>query len=297
MSTFKTDSEYHVWFESLEEMEREMPAMIDQHNADLWRTEVMGVRRGYSWFGCADAATAMRYIKDGWPELSESLQPKIDKLRKSFNLDNAAALNVEVRRRKRQRGDHGDTLDMTKVWNGDMEHAWERPVKFPRISNTQKYATIFADCAVNCSVTSEETLWRAAAIHCMIEMLTRMGVNTEIWSGASAHGIFDHGPRFLWAGVRVKDFTQPLNYDRLATMLCSVFFRTWLFGAYMAAPWRANKHLGFPRGHGLVKPLRDRQEAGERVFRIGNCLNEWTAEAEIKRVVAEIQKPKEEEAA
>lgn len=290
MSELIKGDEYHVWFESLEEMEIEMPAMIARCNQYRWESSVTESRSGASWFYASSAGEAFTKIRDGWPELVATLEPMIEQLRKRFSMGTAAAVNTEVRRRKIRRGASGDSLDMNRVWNGDLDHAWSKPEKFPRLSASQRYATIFADCSASACVRAPDTLWRAAAAYCMIELLTRMGINTEVWSGASGSNNFSErgAPYKFRSGVRIKEFTQPLNENRLATMLCAPFYRTWLFGAYMAGPWRVSGGLAGLYNMGLPKPLVDRKEAGERVFTVGSCLSFDSAVTAIQGAIDEL---------
>jgi hypothetical protein len=127
---------------------------------------------------------------------------------------------------------------------------------------------------------------------CMIEVLTRMGVNTEVWVGTTGAGVYQEygAPRKFRSAVRVKQFTQPVNEDRMTTMVSSAFYRSWLFGTYMAGPWQTCSSLGMIAPQGMPKILADRAEKGERMFTIGYCLNEHSAQALVKSVIDSIQK-------
>lgn len=300
MSELTNEKSYQVWFESFEEMERELPALIGRVNGAQFKQRVIDKTSAYggrSWHGTdGGAPECFRLIKEGWPEMLKTLQPMIERLRTTFSLDNAAALNVEVRRRKVRRMDHGDSLDITRVWNGQLDTAWSKPVKFPRISASQKYATIYFDAATPGAVDAKDTLWRAAAAICMIEVLTRMGVNTEVWVGSTGTSPYEYGTRapgrFLSA-VRVKAFTDPLNEDRMATMLSCAFYRTWGFGMYMAGPWRASLGLGTVSPCGLPQVLQERADAGQRTFTFHGCLSFEQAARNVAEVVSSIERKQE----
>jgi hypothetical protein len=263
----------------------QLPQMMQRANPYRWDESVMRPRNGHRWLGCQDPSTAVSNIDNGWPQLLKEVKSRTDAIRSQIELGEVEALNVEVRRRKKKRGDHGDTLDMNRVWSGHVDTAWERPVKTSRLTATQRYAIIYADLWVLAMVSAEETLWRAAAINFIVTELTRMGVHTEVWSGGAGHSTYHDGPNNLWFGVKVKDFTQPLNEERLAVLSHVAFFRTYGFGMMFGAPFTATSGLGYPSNRGMVKPLRDRESAGERVVRIGNVLNQRSAVVEITRVL------------
>jgi hypothetical protein len=298
MSERITKDEYEVWFESLAEMEAELPALIKRKNTAHWQRTVIDGGTGMyggsrNWFGCdGGSSECFRLLRDGWPDLFKEMQPMLAQLRRHFALDTAAAVQTEVRRRKRRHMDSGDDLDMTRVWNGQLDTAWSKPVKEPRMSASQRYATIYVDSATSGATSAHDTLWRAATAMCMIEVLTRMGVNTEVWVGTTGVGVYaEHGaPRKFRSAVRVKQFTQPVNEDRMTTMVSSAFYRSWLFGTYMAGPWQTCSSLGMIAPQGMPKILADRAEKGERMFTIGYCLNEHSAQALVKSVIDSIQK-------
>lgn len=290
--------EYHIWFESLEEMKAELPAMTERANPDRWLSYCAShTYLAEKWFGVANAERAMELIDLGWPELSERLTQYTSQLKQTVDLASAEAVTIEVRRRKRHRMDYGDSLDMHRVWGGELDRAWERPVRTPRQTATQRYATVYVDLAMAGMYRFNTSTWRAAAALCMVEMLTAMGVNVEVWVGDSGrHSYADYdAPLYFWSGVRIKEYMQPLNDDRLATMCSAAMLRTWGFRMIMGGPWRTDYAYGYPLQTGIVKPLRDRQEAGERVFRIGNCLSLEEASRDVKGAIAALKKPTDDQ--
>lgn len=291
--------EYHVWFDSMEELRKQIVKMQSRRNADRW-SEILYRGRSSDWFGMGmGTRDALQAVEDGCPELLQQVKPLVEILRASVPLDGTESVMVEVRRRKRHRSDYGDTLDMHRVWSGELDRAWERPVREVRLSATQRYASIYVDNGILRDVKPRQTLWRAAVAMLIADVLTRMGINVEIWAGASGFDTYtgEHGSaKFRWSGVRAKEYTQPLNEERVCAVMHAMFHRTYGFGMTLAAPWAADDGMGYSYDSGLVKPLRDRQGAGERVFRIGKCLDEAQAIIEVRRVI-EVLKPKEREPA
>lgn len=296
MNEHITKTEYHLWFDSMEEMKACVPSKVGRGgNQHIWHTQVAHTHRGYRWYGCSSSSEAMRRLNEGWPELLNDLNPMVSALRADINLDEVEYAQVQVRRRKRHRADYGDTLDMNRVWSGHLDTAWDRPVKENRMVASQKYATIFADLSTFSYVRAESTMWRAATIVFAIDMMTRMGLSTEIWAGNSVTDTYEtfSAPRHNWYGVKMKEFTQPMTDERVACACHVAMLRTYIFGMQMCAPWRADSGLGTPVQTGLVKPLRDRQSSGERVFRVGAVYDQHTARNEVLEIMKQLNKKEE----
>lgn len=269
------DNEFHAWFDSLDEMHAELPAMAKAGpNFDEYQRVLAtrGEREDRRWFGMS-IDELHRAMSHGSEALLGTLQPMIEQIRQALALGSTAAVNVEVRRRKMRRSDTGDTLDMGRVWNGQLDTAWSRPVRFPKQSSSQRYCTIFTDCGMIGDLHADNSLWRAAMSQCLVEVLTRMGYHTEVWCGDTGYGLdaYERKIKREYCGVKIKAFNQPLNEARLAIMMHAGFFRSELFSLWAgAAPFRINSGFGRPFQKGLVMPLRKRLEAGERVFRVDN---------------------------
>lgn len=286
--------EYHVWFDSFEEMEAELPKMAERRPEN--RTKLMSVFRegqlssaSVRRYGHSDGPAGMlKRIRDGWPEYARSVYDVAGRLEANLELSTVRAMTMDVRRRKRMRRDSGDTLHMTRVWSGDLEHAWDRPERTPRRAPSQRYATVYIDLAAASMREAREGVWRAACAAKINDVFTSAGIATEVWVGSSTVRAFpDHrDPQLSWTGVRAKQFTQPLNEDRLAALSSVGALRTIGFMMRAAAPYRLSKDFGMPLNRGLPWPLRERQDRGERVIRIGECWDMDDARREVAAVAA-----------
>lgn len=293
-----SNNEYHVWFDSMEELDEDLKKIQLPENAVRYRhfltRQGAGGYTPAHWLGgLSTGLEVLEKVRYGWPEMLARLQPIVAQLRTSLELDSVTPMGIEMRRRKRHRSDHGDSIDMHRVWGGQLDKAWERPIKVQRMQMTERYATLYSDLSVQHFVHTDHTLWRAAAMFCCVEVLTRMGINTEVWAGGSHSSSYIGGPSMSWNAVKIKEFTQPLNDDRLASMLSAPFLRTIGFGMMLCAPWRPAGNMGIPHNSGLVQPLRDRQAAGERVFRMGECLTFEGAKLEVQKVIETLKVSKE----
>lgn len=288
--------EYHIWFDSLEEMKAELPRLIKSPRQNFMTNEInndtfINFKTNKEWIGCESAKMAYELMDNGWEDLLNELRPKVELLRKQIDLDTVTPVMMHVRRRKRHRQDYGDTLDIHRVWSGELDKAWERPVRTERMSMTERYATLFVDTGILGAIYFKQSVWRAAVALLVTEVMTRMGINTEVWVGSSCYGCYTsyRAPYNAWTGVRVKEYTQPLNDDRLVALSSAAFHRLYNFRMRLSAPYECSESMGNSSDTGLVWPLREREEAGERVFRVGTCLSESAAIREVKRIVNELK--------
>ena len=280
----------HMWFDSMQEMRTELPALLKRnpinhklHTSWPWQRTVLP----QVFYDTGSYKEAFEKCENGWPEMLTRLQPMIGALRGSLDLSDVEAIQLKARRRKRQRSDHGDVLDIHRIWNGDFERAWERPVKTTRNIYSERYASIFVDLGMHFGQHTNESLWRAALSVCLVDTLTRMSINTEVWSGSTgcnAYKEFD-APYIKTHAVRIKEYTQPVNEERLAALCHAAFFRTWDFSMTMASKFTTDIGLGNSQEFGLPYVLEQRQAAGERVFKIKQIYSEYAAKQELHRII------------
>jgi hypothetical protein len=296
----------HVCYESIEEFEAALSKELTVNKDHAQRTvyERSNKHRenyGNKWFGCDDGITAMQKVKDGWPEMYARLMNMWGDVRPELKLSPST---VHVRRRKRMRADYGDTLDMHRVWSGELDKAWERPERTYRLSASQRHAIIYIDLGTTCIEKADSVLWRSAAAILICDLLQATGRSVEIYVGAhqlypfeDARGMWgDSGkgnsdvPQHLRMAMRVKAYTQPLHMEQLSAMVTMAFYRTYGFLMIMANPYKTSESLGFLDGGKLPEQLLIRERAGELVVRIGHCNTMEGAEQEFFAVQAALAK-------
>jgi hypothetical protein len=282
----------HVLFESLDDFDKRAPALYMRSNASK-ALEYIRDPRGYLWFGTNGAQSAMQKVRDGWPEMLAILTSMLSKIEKELP---PAASKVTVRRRKRHRMDYGDTLDMQRVWNGDIGRAWERPIKESRLNISQQHVTVFVNLASAAWETAQELLWRAAAAYRICDALQSAGRSVEIYCGTVQVNAHYYGPHTSVYAMRIKEYMQPLDSEHLAAMLSPGFFRTYGFLMILCPPFEARWHLGVPSSGHLPFNLRERQQAGELVIDIQRCTTQHDALQEISRVINNLESESREPA-
>ncbi len=248
---------------------------------------VKGMSR--SWVGHSGGYEGVRdSIANGWPELREELARMMEGIELELPVFPAMS---EVRRRKRHFDDHGDSLHMDKVWRGDLEHAWTRMKKSPRITPNTKRVTLAFEIGAHCGVSNGEAMWRAALCVALADSLARAGRVFDIWiiHGTSAPFKTAGAPAEQMTAWMVKGTNDPLNLDRLCSMVSISFLRTMGFMAYSAHTWEPNSHYGFPTHRGLPPTLQQRKDAGEVVIRIARAFNKCEMLDEYKRCWEEVE--------
>ena len=283
-------------YESIEEIEEIGIPNALKYNYEIYNN-YMKEQKSSAWFGggVRTPKEAMQKIKDGWPEMLQRLNDMWGDERPELSL---AASVVKVRRRKRHRKDYGDTLDMQRVWNGQLDTAWERPEREHRLTATQRHATLYIDMGTTCGTSADATLWRAAAAMLICDILVQAGRAVEIYVGDSGAGAYPGGgPTYMQNAVRVKSYTQPLYMERLAAMVSMAYFRSYGFFTIMANPYKSTPSLGQPIHRGIPCQFEDREKRGELMVCIRSCLTQADAESEFYKVRDALLKAHEENAA
>jgi phage tail protein X len=252
-------------------------------------------RDKFNWYGTVDGwKDVMHKTEHGWPELRQTLAKMLDDIQLEIP---PFTSYVSTRRRKRVRAEHGDTIDMMRVYNGDLDHAWELPAHIERMAINTKRVTLVFDVTANGGIKNSQAMWRAALCMLLTDKLASVGRVFEVWVIDSTAGAFNTGfftaarsaPRVLWAAWCVKRSNDPIVMDRLCAMLSIGFMRVAGFMAIGAGPWEPNPYIGSAYNRGLPCTLRDRRAAGEVVVRIGECYSKEEVLIEYARAWKEVE--------
>lgn len=246
-------------------------------------------RGGTRWLGCDDGVEGVfNRISHGWPELREQLTQMLQ----GMELDLPVfPTHTTMRKRKMTRSDQGDSLDMTRVWNGQLESAWLRPKHVERVVPNTKRITLAFDITANGSVNNGMAMWRAALCMLLVDSLARAGRIMEVYIlDSTSHMFKDYAaPRHLWTSWCVKKSNDPIVMDRLCAMVSVGFMRTAGFLAMACGPWTPSVGFGSALGRGLPKTLNDRRKDGEVVVRLSQCYSRAEVIAEYARAWKEVE--------
>jgi len=290
--SFEWDSyeDYLADFKQLEEVAPDFVA----------RVRGSGGGGGERWYGTTEGFNGvMRKTQNGWPELREAMMKKLDGL--ALDLPVFPSM-THTRRRKRRRDDHGDTLDIQRVWAGDLDHAWQRAVRMERLQQNMRRITLAFDVTANAGVSNEQAMWRGALCMLLVDSLARAGRTFEIYTVDSTTNPFgwtsaQGTPTRLWTSWLVKPTHMPIVPDRLAAMVSVGFMRVVGFCAEGMGPWEVSSGFGGAMNAGLPHSLNERQEAGEVVLRIGECYSRTQVINEYKSAWERIERAAVEQAA
>jgi hypothetical protein len=300
-----TDGSYNVLYDSAADLEREGAVVYGAREggtaavAKVLHAErhirCSSYERKYyepqNWVGCDSYAEALGYLQNGWPAMLKKMREMMGTM--AIDTVTLAASHTMLRRRKRKHSDTGDMLSMPRVWSGELDRAWERPVRVPQLVATQRHATLYIDLGCSYTVTAEQALWRGAAAMYICDLLQRSGRSVEIYVGSTQQGALVNGPHRLATGMRVKTYMQPLHEEMLAAQVTPAFFRMYGFAMIHSTPWTAESGLGHSCNMGLPAQLEARAAAGELVVGLRGCLSKERAEAEVMKVIGALSNVKE----
>jgi hypothetical protein len=153
----------------------------------------------------------------GWPEGAERVRSMMDEV------DAPPPVSL---RRKTQRADQGDELDIHEVYRGGLDRAWTRRRR--QRSRARMSVRLVAQIGGHRHTTHEEMFWRGAAVLKLAELLEESSYRVEM-VGVNQHLIDGHDVSSYCSFV-VKDAGAPLDVEQVAGVLCNAgFFRTYGF--------------------------------------------------------------------
>ncbi len=170
----------------------------------------------------------------GWAKGAEKAMALADGL-----LDNVA--QPKGIRRKIRWGDDGDEFDKERLLDGHLDSCWR--------TSTRQYAvaTPIINIAVgwggNCNMSHDELFWSGASALALCRVLENAGYQTSL-TAICANDIHSEDMHIALC-CRVKQAGEYLRPDAVASIIClGATFRTYLFAAYVASPFRMPTGLG-----------------------------------------------------
>lgn len=194
------------------------------------------------WFGLDEGSEGVREkTAQGW---ADGVQKMIKAMR-----DMDAPAQPKSAKRRRTRGDFGDSVDMGAVWAGNLSQAWARTAK--REIHTSQNITIYTALGASWKVPASALFWRGAAALKLADVLTQAGYNVRIIGTRHSYKAFEEGEQTPCTNiaqfVTIKESSAPLDLNSLASSLClSGFNRLYFFQAQCKAPFEATGNLGYP---------------------------------------------------
>jgi len=140
---------------------------------------------------------------------------------------------LEVAKRKKIKGSHGDEIDIHNVYQGNLDKAWTRTKRI-EASSKLHLATLFIEIGDNWSVDYKESLWRAAVAARLVRELENSGKSVKVIVGACTSNTYINCSKETTLSITVKEYGSKLSMERLAAMTHLGFFRVFGFAAFSA---------------------------------------------------------------
>ena len=169
-------------------------------------------------------ADVNRALDSGWKEGAA----KMIQANKDLNID----IRVSRPRRKRVRRAFGDTLDMQRVWTGDLDTAWATTERGESMLPL-KHVCIALELNGNGNRSGESFMWRGAAALALADLISESGRMVKIMMYGVTERAYKDGKSHVYT-VKVKDYTEPLDVERLAAAAC-------MAGTYRHSIWRVRE--------------------------------------------------------
>jgi hypothetical protein len=221
---------WHVRHDSVEAF---ITAPVHPMNEHLAAREWEGGNDDWRFGEARNKQTFISRVRDGWPE-------------GAARLSEIAATHlgrpVSVRR-VRKWADNGDTVEMSRVWAGRVDVAWQRCERQSRTAPRVVRLVPFIGGAAK--QNESQFFYRGAAMARLSDALSEAGYNVEIVAACVGHGLGEKREDEHYAhALTLKPATAPLDLSNLAAVICQVgFFRYYTFRSMAGAPLPIRTHF------------------------------------------------------
>ncbi len=214
-------------------------------NMDLWHRLISkrSAPESRLWYGTKDIPELRNFVElYGW---SEGAKKGLEVL------GDIKAPTLPSIKRKRCRGATGHTINMTSVYNGNLDKAWCTTKKQTNLGRKKASGNvnIVIDIAANCNNSAEKFFWRGAVGCVLARALQKSGRNVAIYVAARANGIAldtsRPGGAYTQTLIKIKEYGMPIALDFLfASSALAGFFRYYVFKSWCALPFEVESGLG-----------------------------------------------------
>jgi len=190
---------------------------------------------GANWFGEDwKPSEIVHAIKTGYG-------PGLDRINEA--LDKINISDIPSFRRKRSYGDFGDSLDIHKVYTGNLDMAWEK-CRASLGSNGKKNITISINVGTRWSYSASEMVWRGAYGSALADAYAVAGHNVEVWGYSSGRPL-GRGEKYEGMSIKLLDTCEPFDIEKLASTVCFPgFYRVLGFEAMLTLPFKVDSGFG-----------------------------------------------------
>lgn len=236
-----------IWHDSLADL-LDAARRPSTKNLARWK----GVERGMygcgeRWYGLPTLEAVRRAVAEGWDDGVRRVE------------ENFSQIEVDIastsKRRRRRYADQGDELRMDRVWNGQIDRAWQRTFRENR--SAPRNITLAVDLPISCNKHADDLFWKGAAALFLADRLTDAGFNVEVIAISSIRELIETrgADENNCRAVRVKAADAPLDLGSLAASICLAgFWRHYMLQADMAEERMIHYAHGYPTTARQVAP-------------------------------------------
>ena len=234
-------------------------------------------RAGSTWTGTGTVEEFDEKVRYGWPKLERRMLGML----REVHFEEGALHQETVIKRRRTRRDLGNEIDIHRVYQGQLEQAWDATVRQEDDAYGSKIVNLVVNIDANGWVTFEDSLWRGAVVMRLYEALSNMGKSVAVTVYDFAVGGFRERGAYSninsMSSCRVKAHGEQLLSDKLASMVNVGFMRRY----FMEHVQRSHPELEVGSGHGratndyrvIHKAAEDDLKKGGSVIVIGHCFS------------------------
>lgn len=268
------DSRYGTLREFIAAAQAEPRNSGNVYLTDKWDNPNSGELDKY--WGGADCTAAAVEAMTAYYEAGDAIIKRVEKAAGTIKLPP----KMDTRRR-RVRGDQGDSLDIHSVYRGQLDRAWERMGK--REVTSPPMVSIVINSIIMASTDKTVISYRGAVGVVLCQLLERFGyrVRLVVARGGEARVSGGRDEKFSCRTI-VKDYGKPLDRETVACATHPAMQR--VLGIRWT--WVQMHQRGTMSGSGVGEAVREANE----IFVSSEVTNETTAIAKIKSVIAELTK-------
>jgi len=249
-------------------------------NINRWR-HTKGNDDGPEWFGLPLAECVAVLAKGLWPDGAGKLRAALG----DIGNDLPAPQSIL---RKPVRDSHGDTLDVQRVFRGDLERAWERRKRTRAVS--RRHVTLYVNIAQAANRSAEELFWRGGCAAIAANLLEQAGYSVELVQTICSDNVWPEKNVSCLLTTIAKRVDEPVNLERLAaTLALAGSFRYLGFLARCQGPWAVN--FGYGNTRSRSADLLGDIDPGSIVIETGDVTNLAQARATLLKILAPYMAP------
>lgn len=256
-------------FQNLEVHKVNQGHVIPQNN--------FGGRRNWLGSGIDSLSELKTILADGWNEGVK----RAKKIQSHFQKELVIPPQT-VNRRRRVHGDHGDEIDMQKVYSGELDKSWATCRRTQFVA--KPVIKIMTNIGGNSKRTGDELFYKGVCSAVLTDLLESNGYRVEVigYQHTAKPFLDVDAPRYTYQEIVFKRADGPLDFNRLLTCTAlSGWYRYHGFKADLSYPSKVRGGLGVS----LELPPDEFYDGGMNTVTINNVYSEYEAFHKIKATI------------